>query len=156
DIGGFNQRGGRRDVPETGPGAGALPDGDYSDLSGMLDEPGDRPSQGRRPDAGPYAHLDREAQDGADLGGLDGLIDRFRQGGLGDAIESWIGHGQNRTVEPDQLARALGPGALDTLQNRTGLGRDALLSQLAEVLPQVIDGLTPHGRVPEVDERRHW
>jgi uncharacterized protein YidB (DUF937 family) len=159
DIGGFNQggydpSGARRDYPPPR-------EGDYSDLSGMLDGPGDA---GRAPGAGPYAHLDREAGDtsgpggpgGPDLGGLDGLIERFQRGGLGDVIGSWVGHGQNRPVQPTQLAQALGPDTLDTLERQTGMDRDTLLSQLAQVLPEVINGLTPQGRVPGQEERRGW
>jgi uncharacterized protein YidB (DUF937 family) len=171
DLGGFGQPGGydpegeRR--PEGGRRDAPLPPGDYGDLSGMLDGPGDGGASGRDPGAGPYAHLDREPQDGGqgggwgpagggDLGGLDGLIERFQRGGLGDLVESWIGHGQNRPVQPNQLADALGPDTLDTLEHQTGLDRNALLSQLAQVLPEVISQLTPHGRMPGEQERRGW
>ncbi len=141
DIGGFDQAGQRR---ESGPGATvdpSLPPGDFSDLSGMLDGP----AASRTAPAGP-----------GDLGGLDGLVDRFRQGGLGDVIESWIGSGANRAVAPDQLARALGPDTVDTLQSQTGLDRATLLSQLAQALPEVVHALTPQGRVPGEAERRGW
>jgi uncharacterized protein YidB (DUF937 family) len=144
--GGWDQDGARRDAP--------LPPGDFSDLSGMLDGPGDAP--GRDPGTGPYAHLDREPEDRPDLGGLDGLIEGFRKSGLGDVIESWVGHGQNRSVQPNQLAQALGPDTLGTLERATGMNRDTLLAQLAQVLPQVVDGLTPPGRVPGEGERRGW
>lgn len=144
--GGWDQEGGRRDAP--------LPPGDFSDLSGMLDGPGGSPD--RAPGAGPYAHLDREPGDRPDLGGLDGLIEGFRRGGLGEVVESWIGHGQNRPVQPTQLAEALGPDTLGTLERATGMNRDTLLTQLAQVLPEVINGLTPQGRVPGEGERRGW
>lgn len=148
DLGGFGQDRGRDDGSLRG-GRG----GDFSDLAGMLDGPGDR-GDGRDPGAGPYARLDHEAGDGQS--GLDGLIDRFQRGGLGDLMESWIGHGENRPVQPHQLADALGPDTIDTLAQRTGLPRDALLSQLAEALPQVIDRLTPGGRRPTGEETRGW
>ncbi|WP_419506183.1 YidB family protein [Methylobacterium hispanicum] len=119
-----------------------------------MDGPGGSPD--RAPGAGPYAHLDREPRDRPDLGGLDGLIEGFRRGGLGDVIESWIGHGQNRPVQPNQLADALGPDTLGTLERATGMNRDTLLTQLAQVLPEVINGLTPQGRVPGEGERRGW
>ena len=147
DIGGFDQSGQRRD---TGPVDPSLPPGDFSDLSGMLDGPG-------RTGAAP-AHQDSFGPgDGeGDLGGLDGLVDRFRQGGLGDVIDSWIGHGSNRPVAPAQLAQALGPDTLDTLQSQTGMDRETLLSQLAQALPEVVHALTPEGRVPRAEERRGW
>ncbi|KMO16505.1 YidB family protein [Methylobacterium platani] len=155
---------------------GEDPNNPYSDLAGMLDGPGGgtaspSPSAGgvRNPfdqdpsgrssvdnGAGPYSRLDREQPDDAGGGGLDHLIDRFRQGGLGEMIESWIGPGHNRPIQPQQLAQALGPDTVDTLSRQTGLGRDDLLAQLAQVLPGVIDGLTPQGRRPNHDEMRGW
>ena len=151
---------------------GEDPNNPYSDLAGMLDGPsGGTASPSPSPaggvqnpfdpnsfdqGTGPYSRLDREQPDDAAGGGLDQLIDRFRRGGLGDVIESWIGSGHNRSIEPRQLAQALGPDTVDTLSRQTGLGRDDLLSQLAQVLPGVIDGLTPQGRRPNHDEMRGW
>jgi uncharacterized protein YidB (DUF937 family) len=148
DIGGWDQSGQRR---EAGPSDPTLPPGDFSDLSGMLDGPGGSgPARSR-------AAPERQSDLGqGDLGGLDGLVDRFRQGGLGDVMESWIGHGTNRPVAPAQLAQALGPDTLDTLQSQTGMDREALLSQLAQALPEVVHALTPQGRVPGEEERRGW
>jgi uncharacterized protein YidB (DUF937 family) len=149
DIGGWDQYGGRRDPgparSEAGSADPSLPPGDFSDLSGMLDGPGSTPAPSR---AAPDSQ--------GDLGGLDGLVDRFRQGGLGDVMESWIGHGANRPVAPAQLAQALGPDTLDTLQSQTGMDRETLLSQLAQALPEVVHALTPQGRVPREEERRGW
>jgi len=71
-------------------------------------------------------------------------------------IESWIGRGANRPVALDQLARALGPDTVDTLQQQTGMDRETLLSQLSQALPEVVHALTPQGRVPGADERRGW
>ena len=140
DIGGFDQEGGRRDP--------SLPPGDFSDLSGMLDGPGDR--------SGTSVSGNLSHETSGDLGGLDGLVDRFRQGGLGDVIDSWVGHGSNRSIAPHDLARALGPDTLGALQSQTGLDRDSLLSQLSQVLPEVVHGLTPQGRVPDAGERQGW
>ena len=152
DIGGWDQAGERRD---SGPGDRSLPPGDFSDLSGMLDGPGE--SAGPARTGGARQEGFGQGDDGpGDLGGLDGLVDRFRQGGLGDVIESWIGHGSNRPVAPAQLAQALGPDTLDTLQSQTGMDREALLSQLAQALPEVVHALTPQGRVPGEAERRGW
>jgi uncharacterized protein YidB (DUF937 family) len=145
DEGGFAQ--------DEGGGSRNRREGDFGDLAGMLDGPGDR-NDGRGPGAGPYARLDHEAGDGQS--GLDGLIDRFQRGGLGDLMESWVGHGENRPVQPRQLSDALGSDTVDALAQRTGLPREDLLSQLAEALPQVIDRLTPQGRRPTGEETRGW
>ena len=148
DIGGFGQ--------DRGNGGQGRGEGGYGDLAGMLDGPGGSPTgaSGRDGGAGPYARLDRDQAD--EQGGLDGLIDRFQRGGFGDVMDSWVGPGQNRQIEPNQLADALGHDTVDNLQSRTGLDRNDLLSQLAQALPGVIDGLTPQGRRPSPDERRSW
>lgn len=138
DLGGFNRHGPRED-------AAPLPGNDFSDLSGMLDGPGDA---GSSPRTGNVSH--------ETAGGLDGLVAGFHRSGLGDVVESWIGHGPNRTVAPDQLAAALGPGALDALQRQTGMDRSTLLAHLAQALPEVVHALTPQGRVPDEHERRGW
>lgn len=84
--------------------------------------------------------------------GLDGLVERMRQGGLEDLIKSWIGTGANKPIAPNQLHQALGPDTVDGLARETGLERDDLLSQLSRLLPEVIDKLTPDGKLPSDDE----
>lgn len=157
DLGGFGQAGGH-DGSLGGNLGGSLGGergggGQYADLSGMLDGPGDRNSGSAG--AGPYAQLDREpGQPGG--GGLDDLIGSFQQNGLGDVIGSWIGGGQNKDVAPGRLEDVLGRNTIDGISRQTGIGRDELLSTLAQMLPQVIDALTPQGRVPSPEERRGW
>ncbi len=133
DIGGFDQYGGRRD---TGPSPDApqddsLPGSGFDDLSGMLGG-GGSPA---RPDP-------------EEVGGLGPLADRFRNAGLGDVIGSWIGHGANHAIDPDQLAHALGGDTVATLERETGMERSALLGELAKALPEVVHRLTPDGRMP--------
>ena len=93
---------------------------------------------------------------GAAIGGLGGLIERFRRSGHGDVMDSWIGTGANRPLRPDQLAAALGPDGIDELERETGMPRQDLLSELSRVLPGVVDKLTPHGRMPDRDEMARW
>jgi uncharacterized protein YidB (DUF937 family) len=78
-------------------------------------------------------------------GGLEGLVAKFQQGGLGDVVQSWISTGPNLPISPDQLGQALGPDALQQL----GAGGQDLLGPLSQLLPQVVDGLTPNGRRPQ-------
>jgi uncharacterized protein YidB (DUF937 family) len=82
------------------------------------------------------------------LGGLGALIDRFRNNGFEDAINSWIGTGQNQAISPGQLRQALGQETVEDLSQRTGLPHGDLLSQLSNILPGVVDRLTPHGQLP--------
>jgi uncharacterized protein YidB (DUF937 family) len=82
-------------------------------------------------------------------GGIEDLIARFQRGGLGDVIASWISTGNNLPVSADQLREVLGNDTIGALAGQTGASHGDLLGQLAQMLPQVVDHLTPQGRVPE-------
>jgi uncharacterized protein YidB (DUF937 family) len=82
------------------------------------------------------------------LGGLGGLVDKLQKGGLGDVVNSWVGHDQNQPVSPNQLGPALGPNIIKTLAQRSGLSEEELIRQLSQALPGLVDKLTPHGRLP--------
>jgi uncharacterized protein YidB (DUF937 family) len=86
------------------------------------------------------------------LGGLGGLLDKLQKGGLGNATNSWIGSGQNQPVSPGQLGSALGPVVIKTLAQRSGLSEEEITKQLSQILPGVVDKLTPQGRLPNLAE----
>ena len=86
------------------------------------------------------------------LGGLGGLLDRFQQSGQGSVINSWIGNGQNQPVQPGQLGSILGPNIIRSLAQSSGLSKQELTKQLSQILPGVVDKLTPHGRIPSLAE----
>ena len=81
-------------------------------------------------------------------GGLGALLEQLQKGGLGDAVNSWIGTGPNKPVSPSQLHSALGEDTVDDLAEQTGLSHDDLLTQLSRILPGVVDKLTPGGQLP--------
>ena len=81
-------------------------------------------------------------------GGLADLVERFKQNGQGEAVESWVGRGPNREIAPHQLEQAIGPDVLATLSQRTGLSREEILSRLTRELPHAVDQYTPEGRIP--------
>jgi uncharacterized protein YidB (DUF937 family) len=91
------------------------------------------------------------------LDGLGGLLDRFRQAGQGNAADSWIRSGPNEPVSPGHVGNALGPNILKTLAERSGMSEEELVRQLSQVLPDLVDRLTPRGRLPtaaELDQMR--
>jgi len=85
-------------------------------------------------------------------GGLSDLLKQFQQTGHGDVASSWVGTGPNKSIAPQDLANALGAEKINTLIAQTGMSRDELLQGLSQYLPQVVDGLTPQGRVPTAQE----
>lgn len=84
-------------------------------------------------------------------GGLQNLISQFDAKGLGDIIGSWVGTGQNQSISPDQLQNVLGSDVLGGIASKLGLNVNDLSSQLSNLLPGVVDKLTPEGKVPEGD-----
>jgi uncharacterized protein YidB (DUF937 family) len=86
------------------------------------------------------------------LGGLGGLLDKLQKGGLGNVVNSWVGPGQNQPVSPNQLGPVLGPDIIKTLAQRSGLSEEELTRQLSQVLPGLVDKLTPNGRLPTLAE----
>src|SRR6516225_1281753 len=89
---------------------------------------------------------------GGVLGGLGGLVNKLQQGGLGDVVNSWVGSGQNQPDSPGQLGSALGPSIMKTVSQLTGISEDDLAKQLSQVLPGLVDKLTPNGKLPTVAE----
>lgn len=81
------------------------------------------------------------------IGGVDGLVAKFQQAGLGEKIASWIGTGHNLPVSVDQIKQVLG-GHLDELARQTGRSQDDVAGGLAQILPGLIDHITPNGEVP--------
>lgn len=81
-------------------------------------------------------------------GGLGELVEQFRNNGEGATADSWIVDGPNTTINDAQLERAIGRDMIDSLTKQTGLSRQDLLSRLAKTLPDVVDKMTPEGRLP--------
>lgn len=84
----------------------------------------------------------------ASSGGLQGLLAKLQAGGLGDAVQSWIGTGANQPVSGDQLGSALGPDLMGTIASQLGGSPAQASGTLADLLPGLIDQLTPKGQLP--------
>ena len=118
-------------------------------VGGMLGNPGSGLGDGQ-------GELGGLLGGGGGAGGLGALVKQFTQAGHGGAINSWIGNGQNQAIAPHDLGAALGPETVGQLSQQTGMGSSDLLSQLSQLLPGVVDQLTPQGRMPTEQEHAHW
>jgi uncharacterized protein YidB (DUF937 family) len=78
-----------------------------------------------------------------------GLLDQLRQAGLGNAVDSWIGSGQNQAISAEQLQSVLGSDKLAGMASALGLDADQVSGQLSQLLPELVDKLTPQGTMPE-------
>ncbi len=86
---------------------------------------------------------------GAPGGGLQGLIGAFQGQGLGDIVSSWVGTGENLPITGEQLTNGLGADLIRQLAAKAGLPADVTTSKLTQLLPSLVDRLTPEGKVPE-------
>ena len=84
-------------------------------------------------------------------GGLSGLVDTLTKNGLGDIVSSWVGTGANKPISADQIMQALGDTHISALASKVGLSPEVVSSTLAKILPNVVDKLTPDGKIPTDD-----
>ncbi len=81
-------------------------------------------------------------------GGLAGLVQQFQQAGLGEQMQSWIGSGQNMPISMDQLSQVFGAERMQQMAASAGMDQQQFGGQLAELLPKIVDQVTPVGEVP--------
>lgn len=86
---------------------------------------------------------------GGAAGGIQGLVSNFTQKGLGDAVSSWISTGDNKPVSGTQIQDAIGGDQVKAIAEKLGISSTEASNGLANLLPQVIDKLTPAGKLPE-------
>lgn len=135
--------GGQQQANPMTPGGSARPDASPSMNTGGL---------GSLLPGGLGSLLAGGAAGGILSGGLNDLVNKFQQNGLGDIAKSWISTGQNRSVSAADLEKALGPEQIAALTEHTGLSHNELLEGLSQNLPQVVDQLTPNGKIPAAHE----
>lgn len=80
-------------------------------------------------------------------GGLGGVLGKFRENGMGAQADSWVGTGQNMNIAPNQLEQIFGSGALSDIASKLGMSQDQAGSAMSQVLPELINQLTPQGQV---------
>ncbi len=82
-------------------------------------------------------------------GGLKGLIQSFQQGGLGEIVNSWVSNGQNLPISAEQIQSVLGGSSLQDLAAKLGMSPEQASGSLSEMLPQMVDTMTPNGELPQ-------
>ena len=82
-------------------------------------------------------------------GGLGGLLAVLQQAALGDVAQSWVGNGANQPISPHQLQSAFGDEQIQSMAAQSGMAPHDFLAQLSQHLPNVVNGLTPNGRLPD-------
>jgi uncharacterized protein YidB (DUF937 family) len=82
-------------------------------------------------------------------GGLSGLVQQFHDKGLGGLMSSWVGTGQNLPISAEQIQHVLGSAQVKELAAKAGISPETASSHLAQLLPTLVDKLTPNGQVPE-------
>jgi uncharacterized protein YidB (DUF937 family) len=167
----------RRTIEANAPGGDASGGGGLDDLlkgglGGLLDGLNRGMGGQARPPAGRAAAAPSGLEDllkgglggllggaaagGALSGGLGDLLKQFQNNGMGDVAGSWVGKGPNRDISSNDLARSIGSDDIDTMARRFGVSSDELVEGLREQLPEVVDQLTPDGRLPTAEEASRW
>jgi uncharacterized protein YidB (DUF937 family) len=88
----------------------------------------------------------------AGLGGLGALLQRFQQKGYGDQAQSWVSTGENQPIEPDAVSNVFDGNELSQIASQAGVSEDEARTGLSQLLPHVVDHLTPLGELPEPDQ----
>jgi uncharacterized protein YidB (DUF937 family) len=86
---------------------------------------------------------------GAGMGGLGGLLEQFQRAGFGDQTRSWVSTGQNQPLPPDALERTFGRSGLAEIARMAGLSEEDTSRGLAQLIPEMVDRVTPGGQVPD-------
>ena len=87
-------------------------------------------------------------------GGLGELVKQFQQNGHGDVANSWVSNGTNKPISPSE--QALSPEIVQELSHHTGQQPQDVLAELSKSLPDVVNTLTPDGRLPTESEAARW
>ena len=83
-------------------------------------------------------------------GGVQGVMSKLDAAGLGDKVQSWVGTGDNKAISPEEVKRALGPEEVRGAAERAGVSEDEAATGIAGMLPQLIDRVSPDGKLPDI------
>jgi uncharacterized protein YidB (DUF937 family) len=81
-------------------------------------------------------------------GGLHGLTSKLASSGLGQQVQSWVGHGDNQPVSGSEVQQAMDPGQLNAMAKQCGMSPEETCNTVAKALPDMVDQATPQGQMP--------
>lgn len=116
---------------------------------GLLDDIKDKVLGGLKGEMGGLMDGVHSMLGSKESGGLVGLVESFKEKGLGNIISSWIGTGKNLPISAEQIQQALGKEKIQQLAEKAGMSPEDVKAKLTEHLPNIIDKLTPDGKMPE-------
>ena len=82
-------------------------------------------------------------------GGLGGLLEQLQQAGFGEQADSWVSRGANKPIPPDAMTQIFGRDGIEQISRQAGISEDEASRGLSELLPEVVDRVTPDGDVPD-------
>jgi uncharacterized protein YidB (DUF937 family) len=95
--------------------------------------------------------LGRGAGGGGAAGGLGGLLEQLQRSGFGEQANSWVARGENKPISPDAMTQIFGQDGLEQISRQAGISQDEASRGLSQLLPEVVDRMTPDGDVPDAD-----
>lgn len=138
-----------------GPGMGTVMAALLPIVLAMLRSRGDTQQAGMRPSGGgglgDILGQVLGGGGGSSGGGLADILARFQNAGYGDQVDSWVGTGQNKPLPPDSLERVFGRDGLAEIARRAGVSEQDASRGLSQLMPEVVDRVTPNGQVPAAD-----
>lgn len=91
---------------------------------------------------------------GGGPGGLGGLLEQLNRAGFSEQADSWVARGPNKPISPDAMTQIFGRDGLQHISRQTGISEDEATRGLSQLLPEVVDRVTPDGSMPDVDALR--
>ena len=82
-------------------------------------------------------------------GGLGGLLGQLQQAGFGEQADSWVSRGANKPISPDAMTQIFGRDGLEQISKQAGVSPDEASRGLSQLLPEIVDHMTPDGDVPD-------
>jgi uncharacterized protein YidB (DUF937 family) len=82
-------------------------------------------------------------------GGVSGALEKLKKSSIGEQVQSWIGKGENKPVNADQVTQAIGQERMEKIAQQTGTTPEQAAQMMADKLPGMVDKMTPDGQIPD-------